>query len=38
MPITAEDASIAVGLGFFGPVLLYFVGLLFRAARNAAEF
>lgn len=37
MPIPADQAATAVGVGFFGPMLLYFVGLLFRAAKDAAS-
>lgn len=37
MPISADDAAIAAGVGFFGPVLLYIVGLLIKAAKDAAS-
>lgn len=36
--ITPEAIATAVGVGFFGPVLLYLVGLLIKAAKDAAQF
>jgi len=38
VPVSPENIATAVGVGFFGPVLLYLVGLLIKAARDAAKF